>query len=49
MLYCKQDKGTPLHYAASEGHSSVVEMLVRSHADINAVDVVSQHIATDAL
>ena len=40
---------TPLHYAAGEGHLSVVEVLIRSHADINAVDVVSQFIATHVL
>ena len=35
--------GTPLHYAAMEGHSSVVEVLIRSHADVNAVaTIVSQ-------
>ena len=33
---------TPLHYAAGKGHSSVVEVLIRSHADINAVTEVSQ-------
>ena len=29
---------TPLHLAAGFGHSSVVEVLIRSHADVNAVD-----------
>ena len=33
---------TPLHTAAGRGHSSVVEVLIRSHADINAINVVSQ-------
>ena len=33
---------TPLHFAAIGGHLSVVEVLIRSHADINAVDTVSQ-------
>ena len=33
---------TPLHCAAAGDHSSVVEVLIRSHADINAVDIVSQ-------
>ena len=37
---------TPLHNAAIGGHSSVVEVLIRSHADINAVAIVSQFIAT---
>ena len=35
-------KTTPLHCAAMRGHSSVVEILIRSHADINAGDKVSQ-------
>ena len=30
---------TPLHLAATFGHSSVVEVLIRSHADVNAVDI----------
>ena len=29
---------TPLHVAAGFGHSSVVEVLIRSHADVNAVE-----------
>jgi len=44
MLYFKQNKNTPLHAAASEGHLSVVEVLIRSHADVNAVNIVSQFI-----
>ena len=40
---------TPLHYAAGGGYSSIVEVLIRSHADINAVDAVSQCIATHVL
>ena len=40
---------TPLHCAAGRGHSSVVEVLIRSHADINAVGLVSQCIATHVL
>ena len=44
-IFCfKKDKKTPLHVAAGEGHLSVVEVLIRSHADINAVDIVSQYI-----
>ena len=42
VFHYKQNKGTPLHLAADEGHSSVVEVLIRSHADINAVEKVSQ-------
>ena len=37
---------TPLHLAAGFGHSSVVEVLIRSHADVNAVDKVSKCIHT---
>ena len=37
---------TPLHCAAIEDHSSVVEVLIRSHADVNAVDKVSECITT---
>ena len=37
---------TPLHSAAARGHSSVVEVLIRSHADITAVTTVSQCITT---
>ena len=35
-----------MHAAAGGGHSSVVKVLIKSHADINAVTVVSQSIAT---
>ena len=31
-----------MHYAAGNGHSSVVEILIRLHANVNAVDKVSQ-------
>ena len=33
---------TPLHHAANSGHLPVVEILIRSHADVNAVTIVSQ-------
>ena len=33
---------TPLYLAADSGHSSVVEVLIRSHADVNAVYKVSK-------
>ena len=36
------NKNAPLHYAALNGHSSVVDVLIRLHADINAVTEVSQ-------
>ena len=32
---------TPLHVASQEGHRSIVEYLITSNADINAVDNVS--------
>ena len=35
-----------MHLAALNGHSSVVEILIRSHADVNAVNKVSQFINT---
>ena len=35
-----------MHYAANSGHSSVVEVLIRSHADVNAVNEVSECITT---
>jgi len=44
VLCFKQKKQTALHLAAGYGHSSVVEELIKSHADINAVDKVSQFI-----
>ena len=31
-----------MHCAADKGHLSVVEVLIRSHADVNAVAEVSQ-------
>ena len=37
---------TPLHYAAGEGHLSIVEVLIKSNADVNVVDKVSQYITT---
>ena len=35
---------TPLHYGAKNGHTAVVEGLVRAGADVNAVDGVSDEI-----
>src|SRR5438874_1086380 len=32
---CVQDKWTALHWAASEGHQSVVELLLQAKADLN--------------
>ena len=36
-----QDQGTPLHIASKIGHSSIVEVLIKAGADVNAVAVVS--------
>ena len=36
-----QLQATPLHYAAGNGHGSVVEYLITSGADFNAVNNVS--------
>ena len=35
---------TLLHCAAMDGHLSIVEILIKSNADVNAVDKVSQYI-----
>ena len=35
-----------MHFAARQGHSSVAGVLIRSHADVNAVDKVSECITT---
>jgi len=39
-----QDRRTALHIAARYGHVKVVEVLIRSGADIHAFDVVSFHV-----
>ena len=36
-----QHKGTPLHIAAQKGHVSIVQYLITSGANVNAVDHVS--------
>ena len=41
LLYTIQDNVTPLHYASLQGHCSIVEYLITSGADINAVNHVS--------
>lgn len=38
---CVQAKLTPLHAAAEQGHLLVVEFLINSGADINAITTVS--------
>ena len=35
FLLLQQDGGTALHYATSEGHTDVVEILLNHNADIN--------------
>ena len=35
-----QEKETPLHIAAREGHVSIVEALIESKVDLNAVEIV---------
>ena len=42
-MYCIviKDKDTPLHNAARNGHSSIVESLVKCGANVNAVNDVS--------
>ena len=36
-----QDGGTPLHWAAREGHTAVAQLLVERGADLHAKDNVS--------
>ena len=33
---CVQDRWTPLHFAAQNGHTVVVEFLIKSGADVSA-------------
>ena len=41
-LYCVlQDKMQPLHFASKGGHCEMVQQLLKSKADANAVDDVS--------
>ena len=37
----EQTGRTPLHHATYDGHCSVVECLITSGADVNAIDIVS--------
>ena len=36
-----QDHQTPLHWAASEGHTDIVKIMIEKGADVNAKDKVS--------
>ena len=36
-----QEKQSPLHIAAGKGYVSIVEALIESEADLNAVEIVS--------
>ena len=40
-IFAIQNNHTPLHFASKNGHCSIVEYLITSGADINAVDIVS--------
>jgi len=41
ICYYLQDGNTPIHLAIRDGHVEVVEKLISSGADVNAVDKVS--------
>ena len=41
LLLTLQNKWTPLHLAVQNGHISVVEILIRLKADVNAVEKVN--------
>lgn len=36
-----QDKKTPLHLSARRGHKDTCTLLIRAHADVNAIDKVT--------
>lgn len=42
---CVQNQSTPLHYAAANGHASVVKLLVERGADLNATNMVRATLA----
>ena len=44
-----QNDWTPLHLAASSGHTAVVEVLLKSGAAIDETDEVRSHICFNAL
>ena len=41
LLLPPQDKNTPLHWAADQGHKDVAELLLGHKADVNSVNEVS--------
>jgi len=41
-LLSSKDGWTPLHVAAKNGHAELVEMLIKSEADVNATSKVRQ-------
>ena len=41
LLCCIQRQWTPLHLAARDGHTEIVDLLVKNGADINIKDNVS--------
>ena len=41
-LIRKQDKNTPLHFAAENGHKSVVSLLLEKGAQVDAQNTVCQ-------
>ena len=43
-LFIIKNKNTPLHDAASQGHTEVVQLLIRSGATLNALNKVTVYI-----